>query len=71
MKLKEFNDRIQDERYGWHTVKVFTVAPHFSDAASLPRPICRTEEPVSVSEGLSIAQAYEDRGYAVEVRRMS
>ena len=73
-----------DDRHRWKTVKVYTargVAAHHDlrnppigremTYEGLPLVKCRTETPVSLSKGLSLAKEYEDKGYVVELRRTS
>ena len=71
----------KDQKYGWKTVRVYTArgeAAHsdLRDATEMtyegmPLVKCRTETPVSLSKGLSLAKEYEDKGYVVELRRTS
>ena len=70
-----------DDKHRWKTVRVYTArgaAAHsdLRDAAEMtyegmPLVTCRTETPVSLSKGLSLAKEYEDKGYVVELRRTS
>jgi len=53
------------ESMKWNTVDVYSVVEEGSGLVK------RTEEPVSLSEGLEVCTEWETKGHVVELRRVS